>query len=201
MVVAVDYDELFSCNEKIDVAVSLQHSLITNCGLTSGQILEYKDTGTYIMKIDESTLQQLDDHIVLSQAMSFSPFKKPFEDRIAKWEALLLLVSEVIDEWLMVQRQWMYLEPIFSSPDIQTQLPIESKRFQTVNNIWRKALAQAHLTPQILTMCSSKKLLEQFRESNRVRSSLLTSQNGHFSIYKFPHLSCSVFLCVGPNGL
>ncbi|CAM6094963.1 unnamed protein product [Calypogeia fissa] len=132
------------------------------------QILEYKDTGTYIMKIDESTLQQLDDHIVLSQAMSFSPFKKPFEDRIAKWEGLLLLVSEVIEEWLMVQRQWMYLEPIFSSPDIQTQLPIESKRFQTVNNIWRKALAQAHLTPQILTMCSSKKLLEQFRESNRL---------------------------------
>ncbi|BBN11637.1 hypothetical protein Mp_5g13570 [Marchantia polymorpha subsp. ruderalis] len=132
------------------------------------QILEYKETGTYIMKIEEATLQQLDDHIVLTQAMSFSPFKKPFEDKIAKWEQLLQLVSEVVEEWLMVQRQWMYLEPIFSSPDIQTQLPIESKRFQTVNNIWRKALAQAHTTPQILTMCSSKKLLEQFRESNRL---------------------------------
>ncbi|KAL2653916.1 hypothetical protein R1flu_022044 [Riccia fluitans] len=132
------------------------------------QILEYKETGTYIMKIEEATLQQLDDHIVLTQAMSFSPFKKPFEDKIAKWEQLLLLISEVVEEWLMVQRQWMYLEPIFSSADIQTQLPVESKRFQTVNNMWRKALAQAHATPQILTVCSSKKLLEQFRESNRL---------------------------------
>jgi dynein heavy chain len=120
------------------------------------------------MKIEESTLQQLDDHIVLTQSMSFSPFKKPFEEAISKWETSLILASEIIDEWLQVQRQWMYLEPIFNSEDIKTQLPVESKRFDTVDMIWRKALAQASNTPLILTMCGSRKLLEQFRESNRV---------------------------------
>eukprot|EP01018_Ginkgo_biloba_P007248 Gb_31258 [translate_table: standard] len=132
------------------------------------QVLEYKETGTYIMKVDEAILQKLDDHIAMTQSISFSPFKKPFEERIAKWEAQLVLVSEIIDEWFALQRQWMYLEPIFSSADIQTQLPIESKRFNTVNTVWRKALGQAHLSPHILTMCSSKKLLEQFRESNKL---------------------------------
>lgn len=120
------------------------------------------------MKIEESTLQQLDDHIVLTQSMSFSPFKKPFEEAISKWETSLILASEIIDEWLQVQRQWMYLEPIFNSEDIKTQLPVESKRFDTVDMIWRKALAQASNTPLILTMCSSRKLLEQFKECNRV---------------------------------
>lgn len=124
------------------------------------------------MKIEESTLQQLDDHIVLTQSMSFSPFKKPFEDAIDKWETSLVLVSEIIEEWLKVQRQWMYLEPIFNSEDIKTQLPVESKRFDTVDSIWRKALAQAVTTPGVLAMCSSKKLLEQFRESNRVQFTL-----------------------------
>ena len=151
----------------------------------------YKETGTYIMKIEESTLQQLDDHIVLTQSMSFSPFKKPFEDAIEKWETSLILVSEIIEEWLKVQRQWMYLEPIFNSEDIKTQLPIESKRFDTVDSIWRKALSQAVVTPGVLAMCSSKKLLEQFTESNRVQFTLcicisvILQLNGSWIPYDF----------------
>ena len=46
----------------------------------------YKETGTYIMKCGDDTAQQLDDHIVMAQAMSFSPYKKPFEARISTWE-------------------------------------------------------------------------------------------------------------------
>ena len=125
-------------------------------------------TRTYIMKIEESILQQLDDHIVLTQSMSFSPFKKPFSKDIDKWEASLVLISGIVEEWLKVQRQWMYLEPIFSSEDIKQQLPIESKRFDQVDVIYRRAMSTAVLAPQILTMCSSKKLLEQFIDSNRV---------------------------------
>ena len=133
-----------------------------------GQVMDYKNTGTYIIKVEEGILQQLDDHIATTQSISFSPFKKPFEEKISKWEAQLVLVSETIEEWFALQRQWMYLEPIFSSSDIQTQLPIESKRFNTINVVWRKVLNQAHSTPNILVMCSSKKLLEQLRESNKV---------------------------------
>lgn len=37
--------------------------------------------------------QQLDDHLVMLQSMGFSPYKKPFEDRLAKWDTTLNLVS------------------------------------------------------------------------------------------------------------
>lgn len=120
------------------------------------------------MKIEESVLQQLDDHIVLTQSISFSPFKKPFEKEIDAWEEQLILMSNIIEEWLKVQRQWMYLEPIFSSEDIKTQLPIESKRFDNVDIVYRKALSTALANPNVVSMCSSKRLLEQFIESNRV---------------------------------
>jgi dynein heavy chain, axonemal len=56
------------------------------------QVLEYRDSGTYIVKVEEAVSQMLDDHIVMTQAMAFSPYKRPFEDRIAKWEAQLSLV-------------------------------------------------------------------------------------------------------------
>ena len=101
-------------------------------------ILEYRETGTYVVRVDETVTQLLDDHIVMTQAMGFSPFKKPFEERIVEWEASLSLASEILDEWVAVQRSWMYLEPIFSSDDIMQQLPLEGKRFATVDRSWRK---------------------------------------------------------------
>ena len=63
------------------------------------EILSYKETGTYIMKIGEEVGQQLDDHIVMTQAMSFSPYKKPFEMRIATWENKLRITQDVMEEW------------------------------------------------------------------------------------------------------
>jgi hypothetical protein len=37
--------------------------------------------------------QQLDDHLVMLQSMGFSPYKKPFEERLAKWDTTFNLVG------------------------------------------------------------------------------------------------------------
>lgn len=54
------------------------------------------------------------------------------------------LAQEVLEEWLNCQRSWLYLEPIFSSEDINRQLPVESKRYQTMERIWRKIMKNAY---------------------------------------------------------
>jgi dynein heavy chain len=54
-------------------------------------------------------MMMLDEHIVLTQTMQFSPFKKVFEDEIEEWNTILLNVSDCIDEWMKVQNAWMYL--------------------------------------------------------------------------------------------
>jgi hypothetical protein len=61
-----------------------------------------------------------------------------------------LQVSEVLEQWISLQRTWMYLEPIFSSADIMQQLPLEGKRFATVDRSWRKAMDAAKHTPGVL---------------------------------------------------
>uniref|UniRef100_A0A1Y1N5M7 Dynein heavy chain 1, axonemal n=2 Tax=Photinus pyralis TaxID=7054 RepID=A0A1Y1N5M7_PHOPY len=128
----------------------------------------YKTTGTYIMKVADDILQLLDDHIVMTQQLSFSPFKGPFEERIDNWEEKLKTCSECLEEWMEVQRQWMYLEPIFASPDITQQLPTESKKYSTMERTWRRIMKNACDCPSIILTCSDKKLLESLKECNHL---------------------------------
>ncbi|CEL93860.1 unnamed protein product [Vitrella brassicaformis CCMP3155] len=99
--------------------------------------------------------------------MQFSPFKKPFEEEIEEWAAKLLTVSETLDEWLKCQRSWLYLQPIFDSPDIMKQLPAEGKRFKSVDNMWRSTMKRTHDNPGALEMCAREGLLEDFQDANK----------------------------------
>ncbi|KNE63057.1 hypothetical protein AMAG_08223 [Allomyces macrogynus ATCC 38327] len=132
------------------------------------EVLAYRETGTYIMKLADEVTRLLDDHIVMTQSMNFSPFKKPFAERITMWDGKLRVMQEVLEEWAMCQRQWMYLEPIFGSQDIVRQLPTESKRFSTVDKSWRKIMQNAFAKPNVVEICADAKLLDTFRECNKL---------------------------------
>ncbi|XP_066555780.1 dynein axonemal heavy chain 1 [Amia ocellicauda] len=132
------------------------------------EVLPYKDTGTYILKNPDEAAQLLDDHIVMTQSMSFSPYKKAFEERISTWESKLRMTQDVLEEWLACQRSWLYLEPIFSSEDINLQLPVEGKRYQTMERTWRKVMKNANDNKQVMALCPDARLLESLRECNKL---------------------------------
>ena len=54
------------------------------------------------------------------------------------------------DEWMTCQRNWLYLESIFSAPDIQRQLPAEAKMFLTVDKSWKEVMRKVHRLPNAL---------------------------------------------------
>jgi len=63
-------------------------------------------------------------------------------------------MSDILEEWLKVQIQWMYLQPIFDSPDIAKQLPAESKKFKSVDQIWRKTMNMAKEKVNMVKICT-----------------------------------------------
>jgi dynein heavy chain len=67
------------------------------------KLISFKNTGTFSVTGFDDAMAMLDEHIVLTQTMQFSPFKKPFELEIEEWNASLLYVSECIDEWIKCQ--------------------------------------------------------------------------------------------------
>ena len=96
----------------------------------------FKTSGTSTVLGFDDAGAILDEQIVLTQTMQFSSFKKPFEEELEEWNATLITVQDVIEEWLRCQRDWAYLQPIFDSNDITKQLPAESKKFKTVDKKW-----------------------------------------------------------------
>jgi len=101
-------------------------------------IKPYKESGTFIIGGTDDIYAMLDDQIVMAQTMLASPFIKYIKGPTAAFEKRLIYLQETLDAWLMVQRTWMYLKPIFGSEDIMRQMPTEGRRFAAVDGFWRR---------------------------------------------------------------
>ncbi|KAJ8924399.1 hypothetical protein NQ315_007195, partial [Exocentrus adspersus] len=121
-----------------------------------------EDRGFIIGATDE-IMQVLEDNSMNLQSMAGSQFVGPFLSQVQKWEKSLANIGEVIDEWLSVQRKWLYLEGIFVGGDIRAQLPDEAKKFDDIDKVFRKIMLETAKTPNVLQCCSAAGRLEEFQ--------------------------------------
>lgn len=83
--------------------------------------------------------------------MRMSPYYRIFEEDAASWEDKLNRTHVLFDVWIDVQRQWVYLEGIFSgNADIKHLLPVESARFQNINSEFLTVMKRVNKSPFVL---------------------------------------------------
>ncbi|XP_039627270.1 dynein heavy chain 12, axonemal [Polypterus senegalus] len=139
----------------------------------------YRESGVSILSAVDEIQSILDDQIVKTQTMRGSPFIKPFEAEIKEWEERLIRIQETIDEWLKVQAQWLYLEPIFSSEDIMQQMPEEGRLFQGVDRQWKEVMRHCVKDPKVMAATSLTGLLEKLQESNVILEKIMKGLNAY----------------------
>jgi dynein heavy chain len=141
------------------------------------ELKPWKDTGTFIVggaSVDEvQTI--LDDQIVKTLTMKGSPFAKIFENRISEWEGWLQYTQSLFEYWIKVQGVWLYLEPVFTSPDILKHLAMEGTRFKEVDANWRSIMNRVNSQPKVVDFTKQRKMLEILKEAH---SSLEIVQKG-----------------------
>ena len=90
---------------------------------------EYKTRGPVILKGSDTAelIEKLEDSQMTLGSMATNRYSAPFRDEVQGWIIKLSTVSEIIEQWLMVQNMWMYMEAVFSGGDIVKQLPQASQ--------------------------------------------------------------------------
>lgn len=85
------------------------------------------------------------------QAMRHSPYYKEFEEEASSWEDKLNRVHVLFDVWIDVQRQWVYLEGVFTgNNDIKHLLPTESSRFNNINTEFIAVMKKVYKSPYVM---------------------------------------------------
>ena len=117
--------------------------------------------------------------ILQAQTMHSSAYIKPFEEEMKAWEDKLLSMQDILDAWLRCQESWLYLEPIFNSEDIMKQMPVEGRKFNKVDRIWRNIMAKTVADPRVLNATSQPNMLQNLQEANELLDEIMKGLNDY----------------------
>ena len=98
------------------------------------ELVKYQTKCKLIRGWDE-LFTQIDENINNLASMKMSPYYKVFEEEIVPWDEKLQKIRIIFDNWIDVQRRYVYLEGIFfGSADIKNMLPREFQSFKSIDS-------------------------------------------------------------------
>ncbi|XP_040542548.1 dynein axonemal heavy chain 17 isoform X5 [Gallus gallus] len=108
-------------------------------------------TGIMLLKSDEVLIETLEDNQVQLQNLMASKYLAFFLQEVSGWQQKLSTADSVISIWFEVQRTWSHLESIFiGSEDIRSQLPEDSRQFDSIDKDFKELMADAVKTPNVI---------------------------------------------------
>lgn len=108
----------------------------------------------------------MEDSQVTIATIKGSRFIGPIKQEVERWDKQLSLFADTLDAWLVCQRNWLYLESIFSAPDIQRQLPDESRMFSQVDRSWKENMRKVSRNPNAMKAGTVPGILEFMQQNN-----------------------------------
>ncbi len=137
-------------------------------------MLPHKDSkDVFILGGTDDIQQNLDDSNINISTIASSRHVGPIKPRVEEWQRNLDLFGKTLDAWLTCQRSWLYLESIFSAPDIVKQLPSEAKMFANVDKSWKDIMRKLNKIPLAIRAGTQPGLLETFQNNNALLDQIM----------------------------
>lgn len=118
----------------------------------------HRDSEVFVVSPPDDVLEALEEHHLNLQAMSgMGKFVDFFREQVSEWQNTLGNVESTLKMLLTVQRQWGSLESIFlGSQDIRTQLPDDTKRFESTDSEFKELMREIQGSPNVVACCTSE---------------------------------------------
>uniref|UniRef100_A0A8C3GF25 Cytoplasmic dynein 2 heavy chain 1 n=1 Tax=Cairina moschata TaxID=8855 RepID=A0A8C3GF25_CAIMO len=154
-------------------------------------LTDYEDSqGKTIRLIKDwkDIVNQVGDHRCLLQSLKDSPYYKGFEDKVSIWEKKMADLDEFLQNLNLIQRKWVYLEPIFG----RGALPKEQARFNRVDEDFRSVMSDIKRDNRIISLNARTglrstliTLLDQLQRCQRSLNEFLEEKRSAFPRFYF----------------
>uniref|UniRef100_A0A8B9QUJ2 Cytoplasmic dynein 2 heavy chain 1 n=1 Tax=Anas platyrhynchos TaxID=8839 RepID=A0A8B9QUJ2_ANAPL len=154
-------------------------------------LTDYEDSqGKTIRLIKDwkDIVNQVGDHRCLLQSVKDSPYYKGFEDKVSIWEKKMADLDEFLQNLNLIQRKWVYLEPIFG----RGALPKEQARFNRVDEDFRSVMSDIKRDNRIISLNARTglrstliALLDQLQRCQRSLNEFLEEKRSAFPRFYF----------------
>ncbi|EAR94576.2 dynein heavy chain (macronuclear) [Tetrahymena thermophila SB210] len=134
--------------------------------------LPYKENEIFILGSNIELIDKIDDNITALTNLLGNRYISNLKLRVERQYMLFKYVQELLDEWMLHQKNWLYLKPIMSTGYAQKHLSKECQKFQNCDQIWKKFMKQAKELPLI------RRLADDFRSQFLMKP--LKQNNLHF---------------------
>jgi len=108
----------------------------------------------------------LSEHLIKIEEMRASHFVKPILSNLIEFFAILARIQETLDQWMRVQYRKLYLEPIFSYPEIEIRLNQETSLYLEATSILLDINNRFMENPNFHEIKKSSDLLQILNETN-----------------------------------
>lgn len=132
---------------------------------------------TYILDDCTDLMTEVDKLIVMINNVYGSRYLLEYKKAAADKRKDILILQDLLVEWIKFQKNYIYLESIFSQPEIKKPLQIEVKEFEdSVNKIYKQNMKKI-MVIQSVAQLNKQKYIEQYYLTFKKHNDILADLN------------------------
>lgn len=143
---------------------------------------------TSLIKGWKDLFTKVSDQISLVSSLKESPYFPPFADQANHFEKKLTVIDECLQSLNLIQRKWVYLEPIFG----RGALPAEQPRFERIDQDFRGIMKDIKASPIVIKLAEIPNLkdtvvalLDQLERCQKALNDFLEQKRNKFARFYF----------------